>query len=76
MSHMTAEEREAYREQQRLEKLAEKEAKKQDQKKMREAETLKKKEELKKVLLVKLCDVKLEQFNSAMRFFFQLKETL
>ena len=49
MSHMTAEEREAYREQQRLEKLAEKEAKKQDQKKMREAETLKKKEELKKV---------------------------
>lgn len=49
MSRMTAAEREAYCEQQRLEKLAEKETKKKEQKKMRENEALKKKEELRKV---------------------------
>ena len=52
MNKMTMEEREAYREQQRLEKIAEKEAKKQEQKKLRESEILKKKEELKKVSVV------------------------
>ena len=52
MNKMTMEEREAYREQQRLEKIAEKEAKKQEQKKLRESEILKKKEELKKVSAV------------------------